>query len=316
MASKLSTILDGLQQQLLLLNELIARVAIIPPADDSHWATVGNKLLRLYSDVTVHIAIIQLLQSRTTQDVQDPAELDAFAQTLHTGTKTLKALQVKLSPTPSGQSAEDKSSPALTFPQTESVIIAQQLGQLGESLRVALVSLFLSFPLGNIATETFLSSNSNNLQAPALQEAFSRRPFALTGADVAALVPSLGNPDPKTAVEAISTQINDIAKDWAAKQAATGVEILPSVLTHLWCGGTWSLLKEMQGQLLSPEPEPVPPKEDVLLVTKTLVGARVRRSTSNRTSIVFIGSSGCGKSSIINAIVGFPLITAGSEYWF
>jgi len=311
MASKLSTILDGLQRQLLLLNELIARVAIIPPADDSHWATVGNKLLRLYSDVTVHIAIIQLLQSRTTQDVQDLAELDASAQTLHTSSKTLKALQVKLSTTPSGQSAEDKSSPALTFPQTESVIIARQLGQLGESLRVAVVSLFLSFPLENIAGERFLPGISNNLKALELREAFSRRPFALTGADVSALVPSLGDPDPKSAIEAISTKMGVIAKDWAATQAATGVEIQPSVLTH-----SWSLLNDMQEQLLSPEPEPVPPKEDVLLVAKALVEARIRRSTSNRTSIAFIGSSACGKSSLINAIVGFPLITAGSEYWF
>ena len=70
MASKLSTILDGLQQQFFLLNELVACVAALPPADDSFWATIGHKLLQLYSDVTAHIAIMQLLQFRATQDVQ------------------------------------------------------------------------------------------------------------------------------------------------------------------------------------------------------------------------------------------------------
>ena len=314
MASKLSTILDGLQQQLFLLNELVARVATLPPADNSCWATVGDKLLQLYSDVTVHITIIQLLQSRTTQDVQPSAELDAFAQTLQAGTETLKALQAELITTSSGESTKEKSSPALTVPPTESAITAQQVGQLSLSLQAATASLFRSFSLEDITTSPLAVSNSNNLEAPALQEAFLRRPFALTGADVSSLVASLGNPDPKSAIEAISTQINDFAKEWAAKQGVAGPAIDPSVLIHLWCGNTWSLLRDMQGQLLSPDPNPVPSKEDVLLVAKTLVGARVRQSASNHTSIAFIGASGCGKSSLINAIVGFALIADGSEY--
>ena len=39
MTPKLSTILDSLQQQLLLLTELVARVATLPPADDQPRAT-------------------------------------------------------------------------------------------------------------------------------------------------------------------------------------------------------------------------------------------------------------------------------------
>ena len=316
MASKFSVILDGLQQQLFLLNELIARVATLPPANDSHWAVVGNKLSQLYSNVTVHIAIIQLLQSRITQDVQALAELDAFSQTLQASAKTLKALQVELYTISSNESTKDKSSPGLTVPHTESAITAQQVGQLSLSLRLAMASLFLSLSSGDIATNPLPASNSNNLEAPALREAFLRRPFALTGADVSSLVGFLGNPDPNSAIGVISAQISDFAKEWVAKQAATGVVIEPLILTHLWCGDTWSLLRDMHGQLLSPEPEPVLPKEDVLLVAKTLVGARVRQSASDRTSIAFIGSLGCGKSSLINAIVGFPLIKPGSEYCF
>ena len=57
MAPKISTILDGLQQQLFLLNELVARVATLPPADDS----CRQQLLQLFSGVTIHIALIQLL---------------------------------------------------------------------------------------------------------------------------------------------------------------------------------------------------------------------------------------------------------------
>ena len=72
----------------------------------------------------------------------------------------------------------------------------------------------------------------------------------------------------------------------------------------------------MHGKLLSPEPEPVLPKEEVPLVAKTLVGARVRQSASDRTSIAFIWSLRCGKSSLLNCIVGFPLTTLGSEYCF
>ena len=316
MASKLSKILDGLQQQLLLVNDLVARIATLPPADDSHWPAVGNKLLQLYSDVTVHIAIIQLLQSCTTQDVQALAELDAFSQTLQAGGKTLEALRVELSTTPPRELTKDSSSPSLTFLHTESAITAQQIGQLGLSLQAAMASLFLLFSLGDITTNPLPTSTPNDLEAPALQEAFSRRPFALTGADVSSLVPSLGNPDPRSAIEVISAQISDFAKEWVAKQAAIEVATETSILTRLWCGNTWSLPGDMGGHLLSPGPEPAPPKEDALLVAKALVGARIRKSASDRSSIAFIGSAGCGKSSLINAIVGFPLITPGSGYCF
>jgi len=311
MASKLPTVINDLQHGLFVLNELVARAAALPPTDDPCWVTVGSKLLQLHSDFTVHIAIIQLLQSRTTQDAQNLAELDAFTQTLQAGVKTLEALRVELFTTPSGQSTEDKPNPALTFSHPESPIIAQQVGQLGPSLRAAMVPLFLSFSLGDTTTNP---PETNNMEAPALQEAFSRRPFALTGADVSSLVPSLGNPDPKSAIEVISAQVNDFAKEWAAKQAAIGVGIEPSAHVHLWCGNTWPVVRDIQGQLSSFGSEPAPPTGDVLLVAEDLVGARVRQSASDRKSIAFIGSSGCGKSSLINAIVGSPLITAGSKY--
>jgi ABC-type multidrug transport system fused ATPase/permease subunit len=174
--------------------------------------------------------------------------------------------------------------------------------------------LFPSFSIGNITTEPLLPSTSNNPQASALQQAFFRRPFALTGADVSSLVSSLCKPDPKSAIKTISTQMDHIATEWAVKQVATGVAIEQLVLRC--AGDTWSLLKDTQGQPLSPEPDPVLPNEDVLLVAKAVVGARVRQSASDRTSIAFIGPSGCGKSSLINGVVGFPLITAGSKYFF
>lgn len=130
MASKLSTVLDVLQHQCLLLNELVAFVAALPPANNSHWATVGNKLRQLFSAFTVHTAIIKLLQSRTTQSVQASAGLDVFVQTLQAGAKSLEVLRVELFTTSSGQSTEDKSSPALTFPRTESPTTAQQVAMI------------------------------------------------------------------------------------------------------------------------------------------------------------------------------------------
>lgn len=311
MASKLSAVRSDLQRGLGILNELVARVATLSPAGDKHWPLVGNKLSHLHSDFTVHIAIIQLLLSRTTQEAQTLAELDKFTQTLQAGGETLEALRVALFPTPPNQAGEDKPSPLLTS-QTET---PQQLEQLSVSLRAAMASLFLSFSPGDSTPNPLPSSDSNSQGALALEEAFLRRPFALTSADVSSLVPSLGSPDPKSATEAISAQVNGLAKTWAAKQAAAGVAIEQSVLINLWCGEAWSSLPsgDLQGQLSSPGPEPAPPNEDALLAANGFVGARVRRSVSDRTSIAFIGSSGCGKSSLINAIVGFPVIAAGSE---
>lgn len=56
---------------------------------------------------------------------------------------------------------------------------------------MAMASLLLSFSLGDITTDPPPISNSNNLGAPVLQEAFLRRPFALTGADTSSSAPSL-----------------------------------------------------------------------------------------------------------------------------
>ena len=310
MDSKLSMTLDSLQRQLLLLNELVARVAALAPPDDQPGAALRNELQQIYFDFTVHIAIIQLLMSRTAQEEQALAELDVFTQTLQAGEQTLEALRAAWFPTASNQTTDDKSSPAFTFPRTEIPQMAQKVEQLGVSVRA---SLFLSFSPRDIKTDPLPTSESNS---SALQEAFSHRPFALTGADISSLVPSLGNPDPKTAMEVISAQVNNCAKEWATKQAATGLAIEPLVFAHSWYGNAWSLLRDVQDQLSSPDSKPTPPKEDVLLLGKALVGARVRQSASHRTSIAFIGSAGCGKSSMINAIVGFPLIRVGSEYCY
>ncbi len=89
------------------------------------WATIGNKLWQPCSNATFHIAIAQVLQSRITQDVYASADLDTFAHPFQSSAKTLEALRVELCTTPSGQPNEGKSSPALTFPHTESPLIAQ-----------------------------------------------------------------------------------------------------------------------------------------------------------------------------------------------
>src|SRR5258706_6512701 len=101
MAPKLSTVLDGLQHQYLLLNELVARVALLPPANNSHWATVDNKLWQLYSDFTIHTAIIKLLQSRTTHNVQ------VFVQPSQAGAKSLTGTPSRNFSTYSVESTED-----------------------------------------------------------------------------------------------------------------------------------------------------------------------------------------------------------------
>ena len=99
-----------------------------------------------------------------------------------------------------------------------------------------------------------------------MHEAFSRRPFALMGADVSSLVPSLSNPDLKSVIEVISTQVNDIYKEWVAKWVATGVVVEPSVL--MW--GYVVHPKRCARKLSSSGCDPAPPKEDVLLVVKAL----------------------------------------------
>ena len=72
----------------------------------------------------------------------------------------------------------------------------------------------------------------------------------------------------------------------------------------------------MHGQLSSTGSEPAPLKGDVLLVATALVGARVRPSASRRNSIVFIGSSGRSKSTLMSTIVGFPLTTVAVSTGF
>ena len=95
MAFKLSIILDGLQQQLLLLNELVARVAACP--------TVNNPpvVQQLYSDFPDYIAITQLLSSRSSEDGHSSAELDAFAHVLQTDEPHPKSWTKQTKPAPS-----------------------------------------------------------------------------------------------------------------------------------------------------------------------------------------------------------------------
>ena len=54
----------------------------------------------------------------------------------------------------------------------------------------------------------------------------------------------------------------------------------------------------------------------MLVVAKALVEARIRQFASDHTSIAFTEASGCGKPLLINAVVGIPLLTPGSQYCF
>ena len=86
----------------------------------------------------------------------------------------------------------------------------------------------------------------------------------------------------------------------------------PIVVWDMW----WSLLRDVHRQPSPTGPEPATPEGDVLDVAKALVGARVRQSASHCNSIVFIGLSGCSKSSLISNIVGFPFSTVAVSIVF
>ncbi len=53
----------------------------------------------------------------------------------------------------------------------------------------------LVLPAGDITTNPLPTGSSDNLEAPSLYEAFSRRLFTLMGADVSSLFTAPGNPD-------------------------------------------------------------------------------------------------------------------------
>ena len=308
MTSKLSKILDELQQQLLLLNELVARVVVLPPADDPNLATVRNKLWQLYSDFTTHIAIIQLLQSRSTQDVQALVELDAFAKALQTSGQTFEALRAAPLPTFSNQAKEGTPSQNITSPHTAEPVMTTELEHVRTSLRAAMASLFLSFSRRAEAISPTYSSSSDS-ESPTLQAAFSLRPFALTGTDLSLLAPHLDNQDLITFAEDISTQVNALAKEWAQRQTATTCALEPSVLSHFWLGDT-SPINDIRDQLVLSKTGYEP------FLTEIPVGNWLKRFTSTRNSAAFVGPSGSGKSAMINAIVGVHLITPSSKCYF
>ena len=125
---RLSTVFDGLQQQHLLLSELVARAAALPPAINSHWATVGGSFTPTLLFILISLHCCSLV----------PLKMYRLQPSL-----MRQALRVELFTTSSGQSTEDKSSPALTFPHTESPITTQQVG------RAVMTLLFLSDELAS-----------------------------------------------------------------------------------------------------------------------------------------------------------------------
>src|SRR5258706_3281703 len=301
MPSKLSAVLDGFQQQLLLLNELVARVSVLVPADKQSWGVVNNKLQELYSDFTGHIAIIQLLLSRSTEGGHALAELDGVAHALQTSGQTLEALRAASFSASSNQAEDGTSSPDITSPDITTPVMTAELEHARTTLRAAVASLF-----SRGAETIFPTHTSSDSESPTLQAAFSLRPFALTGMD---LSPHLDNQDLRTVVEGISTQVDALAKEWVQRQTATTCGIEPSVLSHFWLGNA-SPMKDAPGQLVSPETGDGPG------VTEIPIGHWLKRFTSTRNTVALVGPSGSGKSAMINAIVGVHLITPSSECYF
>ena len=292
MAPKLSVILDGLQQQVLLLNELVARVAALPPADNQPWAALSNKLQQLYSDFAAHIAIVQLLLSRSTEDERELAELDALSNLLQTNGQLFEALRVAPLSAPSNQATEGTPDQNTTSLHTTAPVTVEQLEHVRISLRAAMASLFLSSSRG---AETIPPTHSPSTpESSTLQATFSLRPFALTGADISLLAPPLDDQDLKTVVESISSQVDAVAKEWVQRQTAVACAIEPSVLTHFWLGNT-------------------PKASDERCGTEIPVGNLLKRFTSTRNSVALVGHSSSGKSAMINAIVGVHLITSSSK---
>jgi len=309
MASKLSTILDSLQQQLLLLNELVARVLALPPANEQSWVDIGKKLQELYSDFKGNIAILELLLSRSTEAEGGHAlaELDAVAHALQTSGQTFAALRAASLSASSNQAKEGTSSENITSPDTSKPVMTAELQHVRISLRAAMASLFLSLSRG---AETIPPKDGSSAsENPTLQAAFSLRPFGLTGTDLSLLAPHLDSQDLTTVVEGISTQVNALAKEWVQRQTATTYEIEPSVLTHFWLGNT-SSLKDIRDQLALSETGDEP------CVTEIPVGNYLKRFTSTRNTTAFVGSQASGKSAMINTIVGVHLITPSSMCYF
>ena len=304
MPSKLSEVLDGFQQQLLLLNELVARVSTLVPVDKQSWGAVNNTLQELYSDFNGYIAIIQLLLSRSTEDGHALAELGGVADALQTSRQTLKALRAASLSASSNQAKDGTSVPDITSPNITTPVMATELELVRKPLRAAIASLFQSFSRG--AETTSPTHTSSDSESPTLQAAFSLRPFALTGTD---LSPHLDIQDLGTVVEGISTQVNAIAKEWVQRQTATTFGIEPSVLSHFWLGNM-SHMKDVRGQLVLSEIGDGP------AVTEIPIGNWLKRFTSTRNTAALVGPSGCGKSAMINAIVGAYLITPGSRCYF
>ena len=302
MTQKLSAVLDGFQQQLLLLNELVARVPALAPANKQSWRVVDNKLHNLYSDFTVHIAITQLLLSRSTEGGHALAELDGVAHALQTSGQTLEAFRAATLSALANQAIEGTPSLDTTSPDTTTPFMTAELEHVRTTLRAAMASLFLSFSRGaETISPTHTSSDS---ESPTLQAAFSLRPFALTGTD---LSPYLDNQDLTTIdVEEISTQVNALAKEWVQRQTATTSGVEPSVLSHFWLGNTIPV-KDIRGQVVLSETDDEP------CMTEIPIGNWLKRFTSTRNTAALVGTSGCGKSSMINAIVGVHLITPSSK---
>jgi len=306
MASKLSTALNGLQQQRLLLNELVARTAALPQDDQRSWTAVRNKLQDLHSDFTGHIAILQLLLPRSTEGGHALAELDGFSNLLQSSghifeslrTETLSALSKQAD---GGISSADTTS----FDMGDSLMPA--LEHAGTSLRAAMASLFLSFSRG---AETISPVHSpSDSESPTLQAAFSLRPFALTGTDLSLLIPHLDNQDLTTIVEDMSTQVNTLAKEWVQRQKATTCGVEPSVLSHFWLGNT-SPMNDTRDQPVSLK------TGDESCMIDIPFGNWLERFTSTRNTAAFVGPAGAGKSAMINAMVGVHLITPSSKCYF
>ena len=307
MASKLSAVLGGFQQQLLLLNELVARVPALASADKQSWDAVNNKLQELYSDFTGHIAILQLLLSRSTEGGHALAELDGVAHALQTSGQTFEALRAASLSASSNQAKEGTSSPDITSYDITKPVMTVELENIRTTLRAAMASLFLSFSRG---AETISPAHSpSDAGSPTLRSTFSLRPFALTGTDIPLLAPHLDNQDLTTIVKDISTQVNALAKEWVQKQTATTFGIEPSVLSHFWLGNTVPM-RDTRGELVLSETGDEP------CVTEIPIGNWLKHFTSTRNSAALVGPSGSGKSAMINAIVGVHLITPSSKCYF
>ena len=306
MPSKLSEVLDVFQQQLLLLNELVARVSALVPADKQSWGAVNNTLQELYSDFNGYIAIIRLLLSRSNEDGHALAELGGVADALQTSQQTLKALRAASLSASSNQAKDGRSVPDITSPNITTPVMAAELELVRKPVRAAMASLFLSFSRG--AETTSPTHTSSDSESPNLQAAFSLRPFALTGTDIS---PYLDNQDLGIVVEGISTQVNALAKEWVQRPTATTFGIEPSVLSHFWLGNT-NPMKDARGQLVLPQTGDEPG------ATEIPIGHWLKRFISTRNTAALVGPSGSGKSAMINAIVGAHLITPSSkcDYYF